>query len=375
MEKYIEELENVFSKKNLNKTDVETAVQALNDLRQATDIQNTVTYLIRCKADIWPQFFERIENFSDIETYLCEIENHEVFSKKGNNYIYLRLFAMVYILLKKDYMPTELSQLVVKVIKYGEKQNGAKNGADYAIELKKAYQKYIIDKKISDKFWLLKENATEKNYFNRFREAIEKQDSKPEQEQPEKQPQIEKEPEQKNDAGVVTNKPENEAPPMESSQVLDMVSLSHAQLESLLKNNFEKVFSELSDISHKVIDNYRSALSSKDSEITHLKDENKNIRDRIVALRTELSDTQQENEELKSLVDSLKEKLSLAYKIDNAAQNQELLALKKNVSDSIRPEFEDFNSSGREFNEDNFLANCASIERIFKILKRFGFDL
>ena len=52
-----------------------------------------------------------------------------------------------------------------------------------------------------------------------------------------------------------------------------------------------------------------------------------------------------------------------------------LRRIKKNVSDSIRPEFEDFNSSGREFNEDNFLANCASIERIFKILKRFGFDL
>ena len=371
MEAYIEKLNELNKKNKLNKSDIGGAAIALKSLYNESDIQTTVNYLMRFNADVWLLFWESIEPIDDeIDRFITEVSKNELLSKKGNNYIFARILAMYSIFIKKDYSSQNLSKLAVKLIKYGEKQNGS----GYNIEFIKAFQRYIVDEKISDKFWELKETAEEKNYFNRFKEAVERECSTVVPEQKKEQPLIENE-KSENDNSVEevnSKKLDSEA---DLSQVLDMVSLSHIQLESLLKSNFENILSELSNISHNVIDNYRSWISSKDLEIMHLKDENKEIRDRTVALSSEMDDLKQENEELKGLVDSLKEKLSLAYKVDTAAQNQELLVLKKNVSDSIRPEFEDYNSSGREFNEDNFLASCASIERIFKILKRFGFDL
>lgn len=43
------------------------------------------------------------------------------------------------------------------------------------------------------------------------------------------------------------------------------------------------------------------------------------------------------------------------------------MTLKKDVADAIRMEFLDYKDSDQTFNEDNFVANSASLERVFTV--------
>ena len=74
-------------------------------------------------------------------------------------------------------------------------------------------------------------------------------------------------------------------------------------------------------------------------------------------------------------VSELDSRLKQVYETDNAIRDQELQTLKKNVADALKMEYADFKDSDDTVNEDNFMANYASLDRIFRILIRFGFEL
>ncbi len=88
----------------------------------------------------------------------------------------------------------------------------------------------------------------------------------------------------------------------------------------------------------------------------------------------ELSELRRRLTEAQSEIDSLNERLEQSFKMDALRENTELETLKKNVSDSLKEEYDEYQRSDHSFNEDNFAANRASLIRIFKILKRFGFS-
>lgn len=88
----------------------------------------------------------------------------------------------------------------------------------------------------------------------------------------------------------------------------------------------------------------------------------------------ELSELRRRLTEAQSEIDSLNERLEQSFRMDALRENTALETLKKNVSKALKEEYDEYQRSDHTFNEDNFAANRASLIRIFKILKRFGFS-
>lgn len=78
--------------------------------------------------------------------------------------------------------------------------------------------------------------------------------------------------------------------------------------------------------------------------------------------------------EAQSEIDSLNERLEQSFRMDALRENAALETLKKSVSEALKEEYDEYKRSDHSFNEDNFAANMASLLRIFKILKRYGFS-
>lgn len=88
----------------------------------------------------------------------------------------------------------------------------------------------------------------------------------------------------------------------------------------------------------------------------------------------ELSELRRRLIEAQSEIDGLNERLEQSFKMDAVRESTALETLKKSVSESLKEEYDEYQRSDHSFNEDNFAANRASLIRIFKILKRFGFS-
>lgn len=88
----------------------------------------------------------------------------------------------------------------------------------------------------------------------------------------------------------------------------------------------------------------------------------------------ELSELRNRLMEAQSEIDSLNERLEQSFKMDSLRESTALETLKKSVSEALKEEYDEYQHSDHSFNEDNFAANRASLLRIFKILKRFGFS-
>ena len=89
----------------------------------------------------------------------------------------------------------------------------------------------------------------------------------------------------------------------------------------------------------------------------------------------EAGELRRELSEARAQIADLNARLEQAFKMDENNKTSELLTLKTNVSEALKEEYREFQNSDRSFSEDNFAANTASLFRIFKILKRFGFSL
>lgn len=89
----------------------------------------------------------------------------------------------------------------------------------------------------------------------------------------------------------------------------------------------------------------------------------------------EVEELRRELSEARAQIADLNARLEQAFRMDETNRSSELITLKANVSEALREEYREFQTAGRTFNEDNFAANSASLFRVFKILKRFGFSL
>lgn len=119
------------------------------------------------------------------------------------------------------------------------------------------------------------------------------------------------------------------------------------------------------------LDSDRALIAAKDAEIERLGRGAQNVSE----AEKRLAEANVQIDEANERIADLNARLAQAFKMDEMNKNTELLTLKKNVSDALKEEYAEFKSCGQTFSEDNFQANCASLFRIFKILKRFGFSL
>ncbi len=88
----------------------------------------------------------------------------------------------------------------------------------------------------------------------------------------------------------------------------------------------------------------------------------------------EISEIRKRLIEAQTEIDSLNERLEQSFKMDAIRESTALETLKKSVSEALKEEYDEYRRSDHSFNEDNFAANMASLMRIFKILKRYGFS-
>ncbi len=88
----------------------------------------------------------------------------------------------------------------------------------------------------------------------------------------------------------------------------------------------------------------------------------------------EVSEIRKRLMEAQTEIDSLNERLEQSFRMDALKESTALETLKKSVSEALKEEYDEYRRSDHSFNEDNFAANRASLLRIFKILKRYGFS-
>lgn len=87
----------------------------------------------------------------------------------------------------------------------------------------------------------------------------------------------------------------------------------------------------------------------------------------VSELRSRLIDAQSE-------IDSLNARLEQSFRMDALRESTALETLKNSVSQALKEEYDEYKRCDHTFNEDNFAANRASLLRIFKILRRYGFS-
>lgn len=73
-------------------------------------------------------------------------------------------------------------------------------------------------------------------------------------------------------------------------------------------------------------------------------------------------------------IDGLNQRLEQSFRMDEIKESTAVETLKNSVSEALKEEYDEYKRCDHTFNEDNFAANMASLLRIFKILKRYGFS-
>ncbi len=74
-------------------------------------------------------------------------------------------------------------------------------------------------------------------------------------------------------------------------------------------------------------------------------------------------------------ITDLSTRLQNAFSVDNIKQNQELISLKNNISNSLKLQYSDYTDLiSDEMNEDTYQIYKITLKQVFKTLERFGID-
>lgn len=87
----------------------------------------------------------------------------------------------------------------------------------------------------------------------------------------------------------------------------------------------------------------------------------------------EMETLQKELDQANARIQNLEERLKLSYQMDAIRESQDLLTLKNEIHTQLRTEYTDWvGAKSNEMSEDEHIARGATINRIFKTLKRLG---
>lgn len=104
--------------------------------------------------------------------------------------------------------------------------------------------------------------------------------------------------------------------------------------------------------------------------------EEQTLQNQIYILKMRNNELKKELAKQEEEIADLKTRLKASFQADRITQKQELLTLKRNISDAVRLQYKDFvQSKDVPCNEDNYEAFKNDLEYIFRGLKRNGIEL
>ena len=327
-----------------------------DDFAEQKNYAESVTWLLKSHYSVAKLFFEQnsFDN-EDARAFEKAIETSEALSKKGRNH-FARLWTICASFFNKEFSKDIISDLAYTIIDYG--RDTRQSVVKYSSFLKDEFINHIVNQKLLPVFLTLPESATTDFRRKTLSEFINDFSRKKEQNPSDKT----------QDTSPITaevNSDSNDDSANTKRSAFDMgkyaAQLSE-QLDRLIKLN-------------DTVSMLKTALASKENEIEQLTQSVKSAQDRAYTAEMESSDLKAKLALSESKAEELDARLKQLYETDNAIGEQELLTLKKNVSDALKMEYSDFKESDDTVTEDNFMANYASLDRIFRILIRFGFDL
>ena len=154
-----------------------------------------------------------------------------------------------------------------------------------------------------------------------------------------------------------------------SNELINLVSLlesANEEANKLFKNIFER---------NLTIKSLEQQITLKEREINEVKLQIRNEKDKSTYLTTKIEELKAELNSSNLEIDNLRERLKIAFNIDDVKKNQEIITLKTDISTALKLQYEDFNEhKEEECNEDNYEALKVTLNQVFRTLKRYGID-
>ena len=316
-----------------------------------------INWLFKSHYSVAQVFFEK-NTFNDDEAavFAKALEKSETLRKKGQNHYFCRLWIICSIFMKQKLADETVAEIAYITVDYG--QGKKQSEKKYAVTLVDEFKRRIVDKGLLSEFIKLPDAATNdyhKKTLSKFISYMSRTDTSNTAELPRDMPTT-KEHESNASAQEADNKTQQSFDLNQFGQQLT------EQLDRLISVN-------------DTIASVKLAVADRDREIVQLKQDLKIAQDKIFSAEMEKAQLERRLADSEEKVSELDSRLKQVYETDNAIRDQELQTLKKNVADALKMEYADFKDSDDTVNEDNFMANYASLDRIFRILIRFGFEL
>lgn len=381
--KVIKQLQDILAKtkKNMNNRNRKNAVEALEALFiETNDPEQVASYIMEFHYSVCQAFFKEFclsAADKDIIAVAEALTNQKRF-KKGNpnNFMYPKGFAGIYALLtKKKYQPAH--SILVPILSRSEKSDGFSNACA------RNFKKVIADKGglplVIDLFEQVMNGSIVcdeigQQRFARFVKVMDKKIATTKKEEglsrlngdPQKQP---------------FSKPELPRniyiEPVEPGPKL---TLNYDGAETM--KNIEKTQQDILASMHRLIDNQSSidslsvSLAKRDDEINSLRNVVLEKKNHIASLESGAVIRDKQLLETKEQIDDLTHRLRTSLQMDNISKNQELITLKKDIAEALKLDHADYAKSiDSPYSEDMFIAYRLMINRIFKLLKKFGITI
>ena len=131
---------------------------------------------------------------------------------------------------------------------------------------------------------------------------------------------------------------------------------------AIITKSIEVAFATENRRLNDTISTLKSTLAVKEQELASVTEKSQHQENRILALETEVLNH--------------KERADTAFKMDTVGKEQAITTLKSDISGALKLEYDDFKESiDSECNTDNYEASRASLQRIFKILRRYNINM
>lgn len=321
------------------------------------DYEDLIYWLFKSHYSVAQVFFKKnIFNNDEAAAFVKTLDKSEPLRKKGQNHYFSRLWIICAIFMKQNIAEENVAEIAYITIDYGQGQKQSEK--KYSVTLVDEFKRRIVDQSLFATFIKLPNAATNdyhKKTLSKFISYISRTETS-----------------KTTDCSQDTSQPK--------VQVVDTITqktVSDPQQNFDLKQFGQKLIEQIDRLVsvNDAIASVKLAVVDRDKEIVQLKQELKAAQDKTFSVEMEKARLEKHLADSEEKVSELDNRLKQVYETDNAIRDQELQTLKKNVADALKMEYADFKDSDDTVNEDNFMANYASLDRIFRILIRFGFEL
>lgn len=372
----IETLEGVLAKtaKNMSNENRKRAVGALLVLFDMNNnAKQAARYLTKFHYSVSQAFFAEISLSASDESIAAMAEalvNDEQFTKGNpNNIMYPKGLSAVLALAYQD--KHQASFLIFnRILAHSEKPNG------FSDSFVNNFKKLIIDKSGMPFILNLLEQATnggveckefEQKRLARFLQLLEEKVEVASREE------------------VAVTLPKLTQPPisapiplsltLDASEQKQEKAWNGAEAIAKIEKNQQEILTVMRGFanSQSKFEVLSSEITRRNEEISAIKSDLIKQEHRAMSLASEIVTKERQLAEMKGQIDDLTERLRTSLHMDEISKNQELNTLKINISEALKLDYDDFiKSKEKQFDEDLFTAYRSTLNRIFKLLKRFG---